>query len=84
MKVKAMNTLKTIEKKFIVDDKGRKSAVIVPIEKYEELLEDIHDLAIVAERRAEQTTSFVELKKKLKRNGLLWNPVEEIGDWRSA
>ena len=71
MKVKAMNTLKTIEKKFIVDDKGRKSAVIVPIEKYEELLEDIHDLAIVAERRAEQTTSFVELKKKLKRNGLL-------------
>jgi len=66
-----MNTLKTIEKKFIVDDKGRKSAVIVPIEKYEELLEDIHDLAIVAERRAEQTTSFVELKKKLKRNGLL-------------
>lgn len=71
MKVKAMNTLKNIEKKFIVDDKGRKSAVIVPIEKYEELLEDIHDLAIVAERRAERTTSFVELKKKLKKNGLL-------------
>ncbi len=66
-----MNTLKNIEKKFIVDDKGRKSAVIVPIEKYKELLEDIHDLAIVAERRAEQTTSFNELKKKLKKNGLL-------------
>jgi len=65
-----MNTLKKFEK-FIVDDKGRKSAVIVPIEKYEELLEDIHDLAIVAERRTEQTTSFAELKKKLKKNGLL-------------
>jgi hypothetical protein len=69
--MKAMNTLKSIEKKYIVDDKGRKSAVIVPIEKYKELLEDIHDLAIVAERRTEQTISFIELKKKLKKNGLL-------------
>ena len=66
-----MNTLKNIEKKFIVDDKGRKSAVIVPIEEYKELLEDLHDLAIVAERRSEQTISFIELKKKLKKNGLL-------------
>jgi len=69
--MKAMNTLKNIEKKFIVDDKGRKSAVIVPIEEYKELLEDLHDLAIVAERRSEQTISFIELKKKLKKNGLL-------------
>jgi PHD/YefM family antitoxin component YafN of YafNO toxin-antitoxin module len=69
--MKAMNTLKNIEKKFIVDDKGRKSAVIVPIEEYKELLEDLHDLAIVAERRSEQTISFSNLKKKLKRNGLL-------------
>jgi len=66
-----MNTMKNIEKKFILDEKGVKSAVIVPIEKYEELLEDIHDLALVAERRAEQTISFSNLKKKLKRNGLL-------------
>jgi len=63
--------MKNIEKKFILDEKGVKSAVIVPIEKYEELLEDIHDLALVAERRAEQTISFSNLKKKLKRNGLL-------------
>jgi PHD/YefM family antitoxin component YafN of YafNO toxin-antitoxin module len=69
--MKAMNTLRNIEKKFIVDDKGRKSAVIVPIEEYKELLEDLHDLAIVAERRSEQTISFIELKKKLKKNGLL-------------
>ncbi|MEO0126287.1 MAG: hypothetical protein ABIL44_00885 [candidate division WOR-3 bacterium] len=69
--MKAMNTLKKFEKRFIVDDKGRKSAVIVPIKKYEELLEDIHDLAIVAERRSEQTIDFTKLKKKLKKNGLL-------------
>jgi PHD/YefM family antitoxin component YafN of YafNO toxin-antitoxin module len=69
--MKVMNTLKKIEKKFIVDDKGRKSAVIVPIKEYEELLEDIHDLAIVAERRAEPEINFAELKKKLKKNGLI-------------
>ncbi|HEX7319256.1 MAG TPA: hypothetical protein VF399_02725 [bacterium] len=69
--MKAMNILRKIEKKYIVDDKGRKSAIIVPIEKYEELLEDIHDLAIVAERRDEETVSFYDLKKKLKKNGLL-------------
>ena len=66
-----MNILKKADKKYIVDDKGRKSAIIVPIEKYEELLEDIHDLAIVAERREEETVSFCELKKKLKKNGLI-------------
>lgn len=67
--MKAKNTLKNIEKKFIVDDKGRKYAVILPIEKYEELIEDLHDLAIVAERRTEQTMSFIDLKKKFKKNG---------------
>ena len=76
--MKAINTLKNIKKNYIVDDKGRKSAVIIPIEKYEELLEDIHDLALVAERHAEQTTGFIELKKKLKKKGLLGKPTEEI------
>jgi len=69
--MKATNTSTKIEKKYIVDDKGRKSAVIVPIKKYEELLEDIHDLVIVAERREEYSVSFSELKKKLKKNGFL-------------
>lgn len=66
-----MHNSRKTEKKYIVDDKGNKSAVIVPIEKYEELLEDIHDLAIVAERHDEETISFYNLKKKLKKNGLL-------------
>jgi uncharacterized lipoprotein YehR (DUF1307 family) len=69
--MKAMNILKKIEKKYIVDYKDKKSAVIIPIEIYEALLEDIHDLAIVAERRDEETVSFYDLKKKLKKNGLL-------------
>jgi len=39
--------------------------------EYEELLENLHDLAIVAERRDEPTVSFEEIKKKLKADGLL-------------
>lgn len=45
--------------------------MIIPVEEYEELLEDIHDLAIIAERRDESTITFEELKKKLKKDGLL-------------
>jgi hypothetical protein len=51
---------------YITDKKGKKSAIILPIEKYNELIEDIHDLAIVAERKDEDTISFEEIKKRLK------------------
>ena len=44
---------------------------IPPIKEYRELLEDLHDLAVVAERRDEPTISFTRLKEKLKTDGLL-------------
>jgi PHD/YefM family antitoxin component YafN of YafNO toxin-antitoxin module len=53
-------------KQYIVDDKGEKTAVVLSLEEYEELIEDIHDLAVIAERRDEPTISFDELKKRLK------------------
>jgi PHD/YefM family antitoxin component YafN of YafNO toxin-antitoxin module len=56
---------------YVIDEKGQKTAVIIPVEEYEELLEDIHDLAIIAERRDEPTMTFKELRKKLKKDGLL-------------
>ncbi len=59
------------QKQYIVDGKGQKTAVILPVEEYEELLEDLHDLAIIAERRDEPTVSFEELKKRLHEDGLL-------------
>jgi PHD/YefM family antitoxin component YafN of YafNO toxin-antitoxin module len=59
------------EVKYIVDEKGDRTAVIVPINEYEELMEDLHDLAVIAERRDEPTISFEELKKKLRADGLL-------------
>lgn len=63
--------MRKFKEQYIVDQKGQKTAVVIPLQEYEELLEDLHDLAIIAERRDEPTTPFKELKKRLKKNGLL-------------
>ncbi len=60
-----------LQEKYIVDQKGKKTAVVLPVEQYEELLEDLHDLAVIAERRDEPTIPLAELKRRLKKNGLL-------------
>jgi PHD/YefM family antitoxin component YafN of YafNO toxin-antitoxin module len=56
---------------YITDDRGDKLAVVIPISDYEELMEDVSDLAAVAERRDEQTVSLAEVKKRLVADGLL-------------
>ena len=56
---------------YVVDSKGRKTGVLLSIQEYERLLEDLHDLAVVAERRDEKTISLEELKRRLKKDGLL-------------
>ena len=59
------------EERFVVDAAGRKTAVVLPIRQYERLMEDMHDLAVVAERRSEKTISIDAMRKRLKKNGLL-------------
>lgn len=56
---------------FITDDTGHKTAVILPLEAYTELLEDLSDLAAVAERRTEDTVPHEDLIASLKAEGLL-------------
>ena len=51
--------------RYIVDESGNKTAVVIPVEEYEDLLEDVHDLAIIAERKNESTISFDESKKRV-------------------
>ena len=57
--------------KYITDDKGRRKEVVIPIKKFETLLEDLEDLAIVAERRDEELVDHHEVIKRLKKDGLL-------------
>jgi len=52
---------------YVFDAKGRKTAVLLSLEQYERLLEDLHDLAVVAERRDEEPISLKELKRRLKK-----------------
>ncbi|HEX8561194.1 MAG TPA: hypothetical protein VF668_24080 [Pyrinomonadaceae bacterium] len=59
------------EVQYITNSDGEKTAVVVPIAEFEELLEDVGDLAAVAERREEATISHDELLAELKRDGLL-------------
>lgn len=56
---------------YITNQLGDKTAVILPIEEFDQLLEDMEDLAIVAERRDEATTSYEDLLKELKQDGIL-------------
>ncbi len=60
-----------IKEKFLVDGEGKKTDVVLPIKDYERMLEDIHDLAVVAERRNESTINLDELKRKLRADGLI-------------
>jgi len=53
------------------DEKGKRVSVVVPVDEYEELLEDLHDLAVVAERRNEPAAPLASVKRRLKAGGLL-------------
>jgi hypothetical protein len=47
------------------------STRILPIEKHEKLIEDLHDLAVIAERKDEQTVPLDEIIENLKKQGIL-------------
>lgn len=66
-----MLKLKELQVQYITDDAGVKSAVILPIAQFQELLEDLEDLVVVADRREEPTISHEELLAQLKQDGLL-------------
>ncbi|MDI6770264.1 MAG: hypothetical protein QMD04_11395 [Anaerolineales bacterium] len=66
-----MLNIKELQAQYVTNDTGKKVAVILPIEEFEDLLEDLEDLAVLLERRDEPTIPFEEAVAKLKKNGLL-------------
>jgi PHD/YefM family antitoxin component YafN of YafNO toxin-antitoxin module len=66
-----MHKISDLQVQYVTNDAGKKTAVLLPIEEFEELLEDIEDLAMLAERRDEPTISHEEVLARLKKNGLL-------------
>ncbi|HEV7642961.1 MAG TPA: hypothetical protein VGO50_03385 [Pyrinomonadaceae bacterium] len=60
-----MGTVIENEVQYLTDEAGEKTAVVVPIEEYNELLEDLHDLALIAERKNESAISHEDLVEKI-------------------
>lgn len=56
---------------YLVDDGGNKEFVVLTVKQYEDLMEDLHDLAVMAERRDESRRNFDEFKNDLKKDGLI-------------
>jgi len=56
---------------YLTDEGGERTAVLLPISTYQKLLEDLDDLAVVAERREESTVPHDQFVSELKRDGIL-------------
>jgi len=49
---------------YVVDGRGKRTAVIMPAGQYQKLMEDLHDLAVVAERREEKPISLEAMRRR--------------------
>ena len=66
-----MIKLQDLHLEYITDEKGEKRSILLPISEFEALLEDLEDLAVVAERRDEAFTSHNDLVAELREGGLI-------------
>ena len=73
-----------VQEQFIIDAKGKKTGIILPLRRYQKLMEDLHDLAIVAERRAEEPISLDDMKRRLKKDGILQGRLQAVRGERPA
>jgi hypothetical protein len=60
-----MFDIQHLKLQYITDADGEKNAVILPLDQFYQLLEDLEDLAVAAERRHEPTISHQELLDEL-------------------
>jgi hypothetical protein len=68
---KLENKYEKYSPKFVINEAGKKSMVLLRMDVFENLIEDLHDLAIVAERREAKRSSYEEFRTELKKEGKL-------------
>jgi hypothetical protein len=61
----------TTKPKFVYDEAGNKTDVLMSIEDYETLLEDLEDIKRFAETRLEERFSWESVKQELQASGRL-------------
>lgn len=54
-------------RQYLVDEKGRRTGVVLSVKEYEALLEDLQDLRIIAERKDEPSQPLDVVTGKLER-----------------
>ena len=57
--------------RYVTNRQGKKTGVVLSLKRYSRLMEDLHDLAVVAERRNEKPLSADDMKTRLRKRGLL-------------
>jgi hypothetical protein len=65
------NPMSVVQEQFVIDSRGKKKGVLLSLRQYQKLMEDLHDLAVVAERRKEKPVSLEAMKRRLKKDGVL-------------
>lgn len=64
------STIAVTGARYVIDSKGKRTGVILPLEAYEQMVEDLHDLAKVAERKKEKPITLAEMKRRLGHAGV--------------
>ena len=54
---------------YVTDANGERTAVILPLEEYEELLEDLHVTRVAEETKDEPVRPFAEVLEELRKAG---------------
>ena len=61
-----MSVTMTAGMQYLTDVDGKRTSVILSLEQYEKLVEDVHDLAVVGDRLDEEPITFEEFKERLR------------------
>jgi hypothetical protein len=57
--------------RYVTNRHGKRTGVILSLKRYSRLIEDLHDLVVVAERRDEKPVTTDDMRKRLQKRGLL-------------
>jgi len=57
--------------RYVTNRQGKRTGVVLSLKRYSRLMEDLHDLVVVAERRNEKPVTADDMKKRLRKRGLL-------------
>jgi hypothetical protein len=56
---------------FVVNEQGKKTAVVIDLKRHSELWEDFYDAAVARERQSEPRETLDSVKRRLRRRGKL-------------